>query len=241
MTRSHNDAVPWFETLDDRIWLPRGEIGEEEARFVKRALHLRAGQSVLDAPCGSGRISLHLARSGCEVTGIDLRPQFVRRARDRFRQEGLEGRFRTMDLREIHFVEEFHAVVNWFGSFGYFSDAENADLLQRYCRALRPGGRLLVEQVNRERILRNFAGELRVGDLTTRNRWDAKTERIISEHIVSGTRGSASLSSMRLYTPTQMKTLFSKSGLALEAILGHPDGDALRRSSGRMVIVGRKL
>ena len=75
----------------------------EEARFIKRALHLRKGQSVLDAPCGAGRIAFHLARAGCVVTGIDLRPQFIRRARRRFRRAGLRGELKAMDMRDVDF------------------------------------------------------------------------------------------------------------------------------------------
>lgn len=207
---------------------------------MKRTLHLRRGQSVLDAPCGTGRIAFHLAQSGCKVTGVDLRPRFVERARTRLRDAGLEGRFEAMDLRDLHFADEFHGVFNWFGSFGYFSDKENALLIQRYCRALRRGGRLLVEQVNRERILRNFTKTLKRGEVTTKNRWDAQTQRMISHHIIAGTRGSTSLSSMRMYTPTQMKDLFTKAGLTVEAVLGFPDGKPLEPSSQRMVVVGRK-
>jgi tRNA U38,U39,U40 pseudouridine synthase TruA len=44
------------------------------------------------------------------------------------------------DLRGLDFNEEFEGVYNWGGSFGYFSDEENADVLRRYVRALRPGG-----------------------------------------------------------------------------------------------------
>ena len=61
-----------------------------------------------------------------------------------------------MDLRSIEFENEFHAIYNWFNSFGYFSDGENAEVVRRFARALRPGGRLLIDHLNRERILRNF-------------------------------------------------------------------------------------
>lgn len=229
----------WFESLEDRIWLPPDEVGEEEARFVRRALRLRRGQSVLDAPCGAGRIAFHLAQSGCRVTGIDLRPQFVERARKRFRNAGLDGRFEASDLRELDFVDAFHGIYNWFGSFGYFSDSENADLLQRYSRALRRGGRLLVEQVNRERILRRFTEELRQGDIIRRNEWNKNSQRMISYQIIAET-GSKNMSSMRLYTPGQLKDLFGKTGLTVEAVLGFPPGEPLRPSSQRMIIVGRK-
>ena len=75
----------WFETMEDRFWLHPDDVGGAEARFILKALHLRPGDAVLDAPCGAGRVSFHLARAGCVVTGIDLRRTFIRRARRRFR------------------------------------------------------------------------------------------------------------------------------------------------------------
>jgi cyclopropane fatty-acyl-phospholipid synthase-like methyltransferase len=172
--------------------------------------------------------------------GIDLRPQFVERARRRFRDAGFEGRFEVMDLREIDLVDEFHGIFNWFGSFGYFSDSENANLLERYALALRRGGRLLVEQINRERILRHFTKEQPHGDIIRRNEWDESNQRIISHHILAGTRESQNVSSMRMYTPGQMKDLFTNAGLTVETIISFPDGGRLTPSSQRMVVVGRK-
>ena len=66
----------WFETMEDRFWLRPDEAGGEEVWFILSALCLRRGDAVLDAPCRAGRVSLHLARAGCVVTGVDLRDTF---------------------------------------------------------------------------------------------------------------------------------------------------------------------
>lgn len=229
----------WFETMEERHWLLPDEKGEEEARFIKKALRLRKGQAVLDAPCGAGRIAFHLACQGCAVTGVDLRPQFVNRARCRFRKSGLDGRFRVMDLRSLDFEEEFDAAFNWGGSFGYFSESENLELLRRYARALRPGGRLLIDQVNREYILRHFMPEKRRGEVIVRNYWDKDTQRIISRRIVDGRNDPKNMSSMRLYTFQETKELFEQAGLRAEAFYGSFQGEKFRRSSPHLIAVGR--
>lgn len=231
----------WFETMDDGLWLLPDDTGEEEARFIKRALGLRKGQTVLDAPCGAGRIAYHLARSGCVVTGVDLRRTFISRARSRFRKVGLEGTFIVGDLRELDLGGPFHGICSWGGSFGYFADRENFQLVQRYVSALRPGGRLLIDQANRENLLRNFAAELRPRErLTVRNHWDTKAQRIISRRILDGKEDPGNMSSLRLYTRGQMRSLLEKAGLAVEAFYGSSAGDSYGRRSRRMVAVGRK-
>jgi SAM-dependent methyltransferase len=239
----------WFEQFDDRLWLKEDEGAEEDARLVRRMLHLRKGQRVLDAPCGAGRITVHLARAGLAVTGVDRNPRFLGRARGRFRREGLAGEFHEIDLRQLDIDSRFDAVVNWFGSFGYFSDEENLDLLRRFARALRPGGRLLVEHVNRERVLRHFLTRIvgphgrahGWGRLTVRNRWDSASERVEGRWLleVRGRRLHCR-SSLRFFTPGQLGELFERAGLRVEAMYDSVDASPFTRRSRRLAVVGVK-
>lgn len=230
----------WFETMADPLWLLPDEQGQEEAQFIAQALHLRKGQAVLDAPSGAGRIAIHLAQRGCRVTLFDLRAAFLRRARLRFRREGQVGRFIRGDLRELDFADEFDAIYNWLGSFGYFPDKENAELVERYARALRRGGRLLIAQPNREFILRHFMREIERDNCISRNSWDAKHKRVISRRYVDGVYDPKNISSMRLYAPGEMMRLYRSAGLRLEAIYGSLEGDAYCKASRQMYVVGRK-
>ena len=231
----------WYETLADHVWLRADGVGAEEAQFIKKALRVRKGQAILDAPCGAGRIAYHLARDGCTVTGVDIRHQFVTRARVRFRTTRLCGNFLVMDLRKIGFTNEFHGIFNWFGSFGYFSESENSQLIGNYARALRKGGRLLIDQVNRERILRNFISKRQDGNMVTRSYWKRDEHRLVSNRIIDGHKDPKNMSSMRLYTPGQMRDLFKKAGLIVEENFGSSDGEQFSRLSRRMIIVGRKM
>jgi len=231
----------WFESFFQDLWFPKRESRVEEAKFIRQVLKIRKGQQVLDAPCGDGEVALHLARLGIQVTGVDITAKFIARARGRFRKEALPGEFRVMDLREMDYKTEFHAAYNWFGSFGYFSDTENLDVLHRFAHALQPGGRLLIEQVNREHILRHFRHHHRVRDVRMVTKWHPETQRVETLYTRrrSGKRISCR-SSMRLYTPGQFSRLFVRTGLEIVAIYGSWEGCEYRRGSRRLVIVGRK-
>jgi cyclopropane fatty-acyl-phospholipid synthase-like methyltransferase len=162
----------WTIDFAEDFWLKPDDVGAEEAAFLIKALHLRPGQTVLDAPCGAGRIASHIAQIGCSMTGIDLRASFTNRAASRFREKKLIGRFLPMDLRKMEFSEEFDAAFSWSGSFGYFAEAENLDVLKRYVAALRKGGRVLVDQPNREAMLRHFLAFHDTGNCTIKNHWN---------------------------------------------------------------------
>ena len=115
-----------------------------EVDFVLRSLRPPEGARILDLPCGYGRHAALLARRGFRVVGVDLSRPMLAEARRRF-AEGPRLRFRRGDMRRIAFRGEFDAVVNLYTSFGYFTPAQNVAALRRMARALRPGGRLLVD------------------------------------------------------------------------------------------------
>lgn len=230
----------WFHALDDALWTARDDR-EDEARFLEHALRLRPGSSVLDAPCGDGAVSVHLARRGIHVTGVDLRDRAIGAARVRFAAEGLDGSFASGDLREIEFRGTFDAAFNWYGSFGYFAtDPENADALRRLARAVRPGGRVLVDQPNRELILRRFAPRAAAGDVSLRRRWNARTARVEEERRLASRPGRVWRVSVRLFTPSEFRALFDGSGLTVESFHGHWDGRPWGRGSPRTIVVARR-
>ena len=115
-----------------------------EVEFVLRCLRPPDGARILDLPCGYGRHAALLARRGFRMVGVDLSPAMLAEARRRF-AEGPRLRFRRDDMRRIEFREEFDAVINLYTSFGYFTPTQNVTALRRMARALRPGGRLLVD------------------------------------------------------------------------------------------------
>jgi SAM-dependent methyltransferase len=177
---------------------------------------------------------------GLQMTGVDFKSRFVRAARRNLREHGLTGDFRVQDMREIEFKGQFHAAFNWRGSFGYFSDVENALVLHALARSLRPGGRLLVDQPNRESLLRHFQRIVH-GQVEIRNRWDGPTQRVHSTWVGArdGKRISSTMS-IRLYTPNQFRDMFVSAGLEIEATFGGYSGQPLGRASKRIIIVGRK-
>jgi cyclopropane-fatty-acyl-phospholipid synthase len=72
---------------------------------VCRKLWLRPGERVVEAGCGWGSLALHMAaRYGVSVTAFNISREQIAYARERAREEGLEGRveFIEDDYRNIH-------------------------------------------------------------------------------------------------------------------------------------------
>ncbi|MCI0633966.1 MAG: class I SAM-dependent methyltransferase [Actinobacteria bacterium] len=118
---------------------------DQEVDFLDGELELAPGQRVLDVGCGPGRHALALARRGLRVTGVDLSPDFVALARAAACEEGLEARFEVGDVRELAYDSEFDAAICLCqGGFGLLGGHDDADIIERIVRAVRPGGAVAI-------------------------------------------------------------------------------------------------
>ena len=96
------------------------------------------GDRVLDVGCGTGVVALTAARVGAAVTGADLTPQLLERARENAQVAGLEADFHEADVEALPFADaEFDYVLSQFGHiFGPQPDLT----VQEMVRVLKPGG-----------------------------------------------------------------------------------------------------
>jgi SAM-dependent methyltransferase len=107
------------------------------AQLVKRA-GIRSGQRVLDVACGTGVVSVTAARLGAHVTGLDLTPELLERARENSRIAGMEIDWHEGDVEKLPFDDAaFDAVLSQFGHiFAPRPEVAIAEML----RVLKPGG-----------------------------------------------------------------------------------------------------
>ena len=117
--------------------------GVHSTRELAKAANIQPGESVIDLGCGIGGPSRLLASEfGCDVTGIDLTPEFIDTARALTERLGLseEVRFETGDATALPFQDGSfdvawtqHVVMNVSNREGFYNEA---------ARVLKPGGRL---------------------------------------------------------------------------------------------------
>jgi cyclopropane fatty-acyl-phospholipid synthase-like methyltransferase len=79
----------WTSGEYARIGNPLVLIGE----LLCEAADLRSGDKVLDVATGSGNTAISAARRFCEVTGMDLAPEWIEHARSRADAEGMKITF----------------------------------------------------------------------------------------------------------------------------------------------------
>jgi SAM-dependent methyltransferase len=209
---------------------------------ICRLLALEIGQAVLDLGCGHGRISNALARRGARVTGVDASAYFLDRARKEATACGVDVTYVEGDMRSVPWDRAFDAVLLWFTTFGYFGDADNERVLQQAAKALKPGGRLLIEQINRMSLLRNGVPTNFVvprGDdlLLDRVEYDGLTDRNITERImVRNGRVTRAKFFVRLYGPSEFSSLLRDAGFRSFEFFGE-NGEPFALYGRRVIVV----
>jgi trans-aconitate 2-methyltransferase len=109
-----------------------------------QGFRLRGDEHILDAGCGSGRVTAELLRAfpRASVTGIDASENMVNEARNTLASFGQRVSIERMDLLDLS-VEKTFDVVFSTAVFHWIKDHEC--LFANLFRALRPGGVLLAQ------------------------------------------------------------------------------------------------
>ncbi len=109
--------------------------------------------SVLDLACGTGNMSLRLARSGYLVTGIDRSQQMLEVARQKARDEGLYISFIKGSMEDFTVDRQFDAAVCVFDSLNYLLEAPDVQsCFKSVFNALSPGGCFVFDVNTRFRL-----------------------------------------------------------------------------------------
>lgn len=224
-------SKPWYEEVFDDDYLRTvpfmtPDQTAREVDFIRDALALKPGAEVLDVACGYGRHAVEFAHQGFKVTGLDLSLPLLIKAADQAQKRGLAVNFVHADMREMTFNGHFDAAYCVLSSFGYFDEETNLKVATGIGRALKPGGRFILDIINRDYI---------VGDLPSRVWWEGDgcvileevdfnyhTSRVlIRRSVVFGNgRQSEQEISMRAYSLHEVGRLLRMAGLRVLDVSG---------------------
>ena len=243
--------VAFFDDDYLRIYRPQltPERTEAETDFIARELALAAGAAVLDLACGFGRHALAMARRGYRVTGLDFNPRYLEIAAAGARAAGVEAVWRDGDMRALPFHGEFAGVYSYFTSFGYFSDEDNERVLAGVAAALAPGGRFLLDMMNRDWLLvhpqqRTWTQRDDGALLMEETDLDLVRSRVITRQILIAQEGGARVTKefeLRAYTAAELGALLERHGLEVRDVWGGADRSPYSTESRRLVLLAEKV
>jgi ubiquinone/menaquinone biosynthesis C-methylase UbiE len=105
---------------------------------------IASGGKILEIACGTGRVTIPLARAGAQITGLELSPGMLTIARQK--SLGLEHlRWVEASMREFDLNEQFDLILIPGHSFQFMLTAEEQlECLKTLQRHLAPQGRLII-------------------------------------------------------------------------------------------------
>lgn len=237
----------WFEeSFGEDYLLVYKHRSKQDASFeveqIMRWLHLSERDLILDLCCGTGRHTISLARQQLHVVGVDLSKTLLSHAvRD---AEDLQIPFVHGDMRRLPFVDQsFTVVLNLFTSFGYFTEDENNEqVLREIARVLKPGGRFLIDFMNRETVKEKLVP---VSERTEEGIHIREVRKIDGDYVhkqitVTDERGERHYRErVKMYTREQMESMMNRAGLITEWVAGNFHGETYHLLSDRMIFIGR--
>jgi len=124
-----------------------------DVNFYRDLAREHGADEVLELACGSGRVTIPLARDGHSVVGFDLSAAMVARARDRVARIGKAPRARIAlfrgDMRRFELTRKFPLIIGAFNSLEHlYTRVDLAACLACVKAHLAPGGRFAFDVQN---------------------------------------------------------------------------------------------
>lgn len=153
---------------------------------IFKAENINRNSHILDVGCGTGQTAAYLAdRYGATVTGLDINPTMVAKAKSRMKKNRLpvkiiQGSIEKIPLPDSHF--------DFIISESVLSFVNKPRALKEIFRLLKNGGRFVaIEQTINQRLKKEEENEILqfygFQSLTTKKEWVASLKKVGFKHI----------------------------------------------------------
>jgi len=143
-----------FSALASRWWDPESEfkplhaINPLRLEWIQECAGSLAGRKVLDVGCGGGILSEAMARSGADVTGIDLADKSLKIARLHGLESGVKVEYRKVPVEELAAEQPGqYDVVTCMEMLEHVPDP--ASIVRACSTLVKPGGWVFFSTLNR--------------------------------------------------------------------------------------------
>ncbi len=223
-----------------------------DLQFYKKWLPKNKDARILELCCGTGRLTLPIAKEGYDITGVDNASTMLKQAKLKSAEAGLEIKFIEADIRNLDLPEKYDLIFIPFNSIHHLY--KNEDLLMAFNavkKHLKNGGLFLLDCYNpnihyivgNENELKQIA-EYKTSDgrkvlIKQAMRYENSTQinRIEWLYFINGEFNSIQNLDMRMYFPQELDSYLKFIGFNIVKKFGSFEEEAFNDKSEKQVFV----
>ena len=224
----------------------------EDLQFYKRWLPKNKKAKILELCCGTGRLTLPIAKDGYNISGVDYTPSMLEQAKLKATEVGLEINFIEADIRTFDLQEKFDLIFIPFNSIHHLY--RNEDLLKALTcvkNHLKEEGLFLLDcfNPNIQYIVENEKSQAVIAEYTTEDgrgvlikqtmQYESVTQinRIQWHYFINGEFHSTQNLDMRLFFPQELDSYLEQAGFNIVHKFGGFEEESFDDKSEKQIYI----
>ena len=223
-----------------------------DLKFYKRWLPKNKSARILELCCGTGRLTIPIAKDGYAISGVDYTPSMLKKAKAKALEEKLDITFIEADIRTLDLKEKYDLIFIPFNSIHHLY--KNEDLfkaLENVKKHLKDQGLFLLDcyNPNIQFIVEGEKGQKEIAKYTTKDgrdvlikqlmQYENKTQmnRIEWYYYINGEFDSIQNLDMRLYFPQELDSYLESNGFKIMNKFGDFEEAPFNDNSEKQIFV----
>ena len=221
-------------------------------QFYKKWLPTNKDARILELCCGTGRLTLPIAKDGYNICGVDYTPSMLKQAKLKAAEAGLKIDFIEADIRALDLQEKFDLIFIPFNSIHHLYRNEDLFKALKCVKShLKEGGLFLLDcfNPNIQYIVENEKGLTVVAEYTTSDgrevlikqtmRYESITQinRIEWHYFINGEFHSTQNLDMRLFFPQELDSYIEQIGFDIIHKFGNFEEESFNDKSEKQIYV----
>jgi len=226
-----------------------------DLKFYKKWLPKDRNASILELCCGTGRLTIPVAKAGYNISGVDIMSSMLEQAKVKAMESNLEINFIQADIRSLELHKKYDLIFIPFNSIHHLY--RNADLFQTLKvvkNHLKENGLFLLYcfNPNIQYIVESEKEQKEIAEYTTKDgrkvlikqkmRYENKSQinRIEWHYFINDKFDSIQNLDMRLYFPQELDTYLQQNGFRIIHKFGSFQEAEFNDSSEKQIFVCNK-
>ena len=223
-----------------------------DLEFYRKWLPQNKNAKILELCCGTGRLTIPIAKDGYNISGVDYTKSMLECAKKKASQAGLKINFIEADIRTLTLQEKFDLIFLPFNSIHHLYKNEDLfEVLKVVRNHLKEKGLFLLDcfNPNIRYIAENEKGQLVIAEYTTNDGRKvlvkqsmhyenaAQINRIKWHYFIDNKFHSIQNMDMRLFFPQELDSYFKQAGFNIIHKFGDFTGEVFNNGSEKQIYV----